>query len=64
MTAPRRDRELHHFMLLSESEQRAAIVRLAKSGMNPHSIAAACGIAVAQIHMILSQRAPCEGCDE
>lgn len=64
MTAVRRDRELHHFLLLDHEEQVAAIQRLARSGMGDYTIAAATGLSVEAIRRIIGERKPsCEGCE-
>lgn len=48
---------MHYFALLTEAEQRAAIRRLARSGMSDYGIASATGLAVEQIRtMILDAR--------
>jgi hypothetical protein len=56
MTAPLRNRELHYFLLLNEDERRAAIQRLADSGVGDHGIAAATRYSVEQIRKILGER--------
>jgi len=58
------DRHMHYFALLSESEQREAIKRLAASGMVDTGIAAATRLSVEQIRQILGVQAGCHGCEE
>jgi hypothetical protein len=62
MSAQHRERELRHFLLLDPDEQRAAILRMASSGVAHSTIAAAAGIAVEQVRAILGERGQCEGC--
>ena len=50
-------RELYHFLLLTREEQHAAIRRLASSGMNEYTIAAATRLSVEQIRRALAERA-------
>jgi hypothetical protein len=64
MTAHRRDREMHYWLLLTPEEQRAAIQRLANSGVSDYGISAATGIAVEQIRTIIGQCRECDGCGE
>lgn len=52
---PHREREMRHFLLLSADEQRAAIVKLAASGMSDYGIASASGLAVEQVRQIIGQ---------
>jgi DNA-directed RNA polymerase specialized sigma24 family protein len=49
---------MHHFQLLSLEEQRAAIQRLANSGMSDATIAAATGLSVEQIRSIIVRPVP------
>lgn len=56
-TLPRTaDRELHHFLMLSHDEQRAAIQRLAASGMSDYVIAAATRLSVEMVRTILGEQ--------
>ena len=55
MNARPGDRRMHYFALLSQGEQRAAIARLASSGMSDYGIAAASGLAVEQVRKILGE---------
>jgi hypothetical protein len=65
MTAHGRERELRYFLLLEHDKQIEAIRRLAASGMATHTIAAATGLAVAQITRILGERpGQCADCGE
>jgi hypothetical protein len=48
---------MHHWHLLTESEQRVAIVRLARSGMTVHGISSITGVAVKAIQKILGEGA-------
>jgi DNA-directed RNA polymerase specialized sigma24 family protein len=64
MTAPRRDREMHYWLLLTPEEQRAAIQRLARSGVSDFGISAATGIAVEQVRTLIGRRRECDGCGE
>jgi hypothetical protein len=45
-----------YFLFLSHDEQRAAIQRLAQSGMSDHTIAAATMLSVEMIRAILGER--------
>ena len=64
MTAARRDRELHHFLLLDHDEQVAAIQGLARSGMGDYTIAAATGLSVEAIRRIIGERnGTCGSCE-
>jgi DNA-binding CsgD family transcriptional regulator len=47
---------MHYFQLLSHDEQRAAIHRLANSGMSDYTIAAATGLSVEMVRVILGER--------
>ena len=58
------DARMLHFAMLTESEQHAAIKRLANSGMADTSIAAATMLSVEQVRMILGARVVCKGCEE
>ena len=54
-----------YFHLLTHDEQKAAIVRLAESGMRDTGIASATGLAVEQVREIIGERGGnCQGCDE
>jgi hypothetical protein len=50
-----RERELNHFMMLTQAEQRAAIVRLSRSGFSDYGIAAATSLSVEQIRKVLGE---------
>lgn len=63
MTAPD-DARMHHFVLLTEAEQIAAIKRMAVSGLVATTIAAATKQPVELIVKILATRGQCEACDE
>lgn len=59
MSADNPEREMRHFDLLSRDEQRAAIQRLATSGMSDYSIASATKLSVEMVRAILGeQKAP------
>jgi hypothetical protein len=47
------ERRMHYFELLTLDERIATIQRLASSGMTVHTIAAATGITVEQIRLIV-----------
>jgi len=49
--------KMHYFVMLSHDEQRAAIRRLASSGMSVDTIAAATMLSIEQIRAILGERA-------
>lgn len=49
-------RRLHYFKMLSHDDQRAAIRRLAASGMTDHTIAAATRLSVEMVRQILGAR--------
>ncbi|MGO9267668.1 MAG: hypothetical protein ACLQBA_22755 [Candidatus Binataceae bacterium] len=53
---PHREREMHHFLMLTADEQRAAIVKLAAAGMSDHTIASASGLAVEMVRKILGEQ--------
>jgi hypothetical protein len=55
MSAHPREREMRHFELLDRDEQRAAIQRLAISGMSDHAIAAATMLSVEMVRAILGE---------
>lgn len=55
MTPQHREREMHYFQLLSCKEQKAAIQRLANSGMSDYGIAAATALSVEQIRIVLGE---------
>ena len=57
-----RQARMNHFVLLSHEEQAEALRRLARSGMSPHGIAAAAGIAVEQVRAIIGRPGQCEAC--
>lgn len=48
---------MHYFQLLSHDDQRAAIHKLANSGMSDYTIAAATKLSVEMIRAILGERA-------
>lgn len=50
------DKRMSYFALLSHDEQRAAIQRMAASGMSDHTIAAATMLSVEMIRAILGDR--------
>lgn len=52
-TATGAEPRLHYFAMLSSEEQRAAIHRLAASGMSHHVIAAATKLSVEMIRIVL-----------
>ena len=52
-----RERELLHFRLLGQEEQRQAIHRLAVAGMSDATIAAATALSVEQVRRTVGQRA-------
>lgn len=56
MSPEYRAREMHHFTLLSRDDQRAAIQRLARSGMTDYGIAAATALSVEMIRAILGDQ--------
>ena len=62
------DPRMGYFMMLSEPERRAAIQRLARSGMSDHTIAAATQLSVEMVRSILAEHGPpppaCPSCDE
>jgi hypothetical protein len=45
-----------HFDSLTEEQKRQAIHRLRAEGYSPHGIAAATGIAVEQVQLVLAER--------
>jgi len=49
---------MYHFQLLTHDEQRAAILRLSRSGMSDATIASAAGLSVEMIRTILGRPAP------
>ena len=49
-------RELLNFSLLDREQQRAAILRLAKSGMSDYTIAAATKLSVEMVRTIVGER--------
>lgn len=59
-------RHMFYFEMLTESERRGAIQRLADSGVSDYGIASATGLAVQVIRRILGERngTQCEACDE
>jgi hypothetical protein len=65
------DRHMHYFLLLSHDEQRAAIQRMAASGLSDYTIASATRLAVEMVRRILSEdtkpppaeRPACEICE-
>jgi hypothetical protein len=57
-----RERELNYFMMLTPDEQRAAIVRLASSGMSDYGIAAATMLSVEMIRKVLAEH-QASGCN-
>ena len=50
-------RELHHFLLLTVTEQAEAIKRMAASGWSEYTIAAASRLSVEQVRRVLAERA-------
>ena len=50
-----RERELNHFMMLTQDEQHDAIVRLSRSGFSDYGIAAATQLSVEQIRKVLGE---------
>lgn len=50
-------RRMQYFEMLPEEDKRAAVQRLAKSGMSDHTIAAATGLSVEMIRTIIVRRA-------
>lgn len=55
------DAQMHYFAMLSRDEQRAAIRRLANSGMSDYTIASITSISVEMVRNILAER--CEFTD-
>lgn len=51
-------RRIGYFEMLSNEDQRAAIQRLANSGMSDYTIAAATGLSVEFIRTIIVRKAP------
>ena len=58
------DARMQYFAMLIESEQHAAIRRLAASGMGDTSIAAVTMLSVEMVRQILGQGRACEACEE
>ncbi len=55
MSAPQ-PRELVHFLLLSEEEQRDAIRKMARSGWSDSGIATATRLSVEQVRQVIGER--------
>jgi hypothetical protein len=50
------DRRMNYFLMLDQEEQRAAIHRLADSGVSDYGCAAATGLSVEMIRAILGEK--------
>lgn len=65
MSAPNPEqRRMLYWNLLTHDEQRDAIIRMVKSGMNPSTIATAAGISVEMVRQVIGDRGRCEECGE
>jgi hypothetical protein len=53
---PLRDREMSHFLMMSEADRHAAIQRMAKNGWSDYSIAAATRLSVEMVRKLLGER--------
>jgi len=53
---PLREREMSHFLLLSEADRHAAIKRMAANGWSDYSIAAATRLSVEMVRKVLGER--------